>query len=98
MTRPRFLADHDLNDHIVDGVIRREPAAEFVRARDVGMAQRTDADVLSYAAAHGLFEPMPGLLMVQQSKAVGAVIDSIVLIWSASEFEEWSGQIAFLPL
>lgn len=26
MSRPRFLADHDLNEHIIDGVLRREPA------------------------------------------------------------------------
>ena len=34
MSRPRFLADHDLNEHIIDGVLRREPAVEFLRARD----------------------------------------------------------------
>jgi hypothetical protein len=29
---------------------------------------------------------------------VGPVIDSLILIWSASEAEEWSGQVLFLPL
>ncbi|MGH8625815.1 MAG: hypothetical protein ACREYC_11270 [Gammaproteobacteria bacterium] len=29
MSRPKFLADHDLNEHIVIGVIRRAPAVEF---------------------------------------------------------------------
>ena len=24
-----FLADHDLNEHILDGVARREPSIEF---------------------------------------------------------------------
>jgi hypothetical protein len=32
MSRPRFLADHDLNEHIVDGTLRREPGVEFLRA------------------------------------------------------------------
>ena len=54
MSRPRFLADHDLNDHIVDGVLRREPIISFVRARDVGFGDRPDDDVLDYAAEHGL--------------------------------------------
>ena len=36
MSRPRFLADHDLNEHIVAGVLRREPTLEWVRVRDVG--------------------------------------------------------------
>jgi predicted nuclease of predicted toxin-antitoxin system len=53
MSRPRFLADHDLNEHIIDGVQRREPALDFIRARDVGMSDRGDAEVLVYAAQHG---------------------------------------------
>jgi hypothetical protein len=54
MSQPQFLADHDLNEHIVEGLLRREPALRIVRAREVGMAQRPDAEVLEYAAAHGL--------------------------------------------
>jgi hypothetical protein len=53
MSRPRFLADHDLNEHIVTGVLRREPTLELVRARDVGMSEHSDAEVLAYAANHG---------------------------------------------
>ena len=53
MSRPRFLADHDLNEQIVTGVWRREPALECVRARDVGMSERPDAEVLAYAADNG---------------------------------------------
>jgi hypothetical protein len=53
MSRPRFLADHDLNEHILTGTLRREPALECVRARDVGMSKRSDAAVLAYAADHG---------------------------------------------
>ena len=54
MSRPRFLADHDLNEHIIDGVQRREPALEFVRAREVGMSDRPDAELLAYAAQQDL--------------------------------------------
>jgi len=53
MSRPRFLADHDLNEQIVTGVLRRAPALEFVRARDVAMSERADAEVLAYAAHNG---------------------------------------------
>jgi len=28
MSRPEFLAEHDLNEHIVDGVLRRERVFE----------------------------------------------------------------------
>lgn len=41
---------------------------------------------------------MTGLLMARQNAAVGPLIDSLVLIWSASEAEEWLDQILFLPL
>jgi hypothetical protein len=118
MTRPRFLADHDLNQHIVTGVRRREPAIEFMSVRDVGMHERADADVLTYAATHQLIlvshdvNTMPaaafsrirngifvaGLLMVKQSESVGAVIDDLVLIWSASKAEAWHNQVSFVPL
>ncbi len=53
MSRPRFLSDHDVNEHIIDGVLRREPAVEFVRAREVGVDGRPDPEVLEYAEAQG---------------------------------------------
>jgi uncharacterized protein DUF5615 len=53
MSRPRFLADHDLNEQIMTGVLRREPALEFVRARDIGMSEHLDDEVLAYAADNG---------------------------------------------
>jgi predicted nuclease of predicted toxin-antitoxin system len=118
MSRPRFLADHDLNEHLVRGVGRREPAIEFIRARDIGMHERSDAEVLAYAAEHQLIvvshdintmpanaytrirtgAPVAGLLMVKQSDPVGKVIDDLILIWSASEAEEWQNVVGFLPL
>ena len=118
MSRPRFLADNDLDEHIITGVLRREPLIEFVRARDVALARAADPDVLSYAAEHGLavvshdVNTMPshatarmmagkgtgGLFMVRQRDPIGPVIDSLVLIWSSSEAEEWFDQVVFLPL
>jgi predicted nuclease of predicted toxin-antitoxin system len=54
VSRPRFLADHDLNEAIIDGVLRRDPHIEFIRARSVGLAGRLDPEVLEYAAGDGL--------------------------------------------
>ncbi len=54
MSRPRFLANHDLTEAILLGVVRREPGVDFQRLREVGMADRPDADVLNYAAELGL--------------------------------------------
>jgi hypothetical protein len=117
MSWPRFLADHDLNEHIVAGVLRREPAIEFVRVRDVGMSERSDEEILAYADGEALLvvshdvntmpaaayarlstgDSFPGLFMVQQTLPIRPVIESIVLVWSASELEEWKDQVVYLP-
>jgi hypothetical protein len=118
MTRPKFLADHDCNEHIITGVQRRESAIEFSRVRDIGLSDQPDAEILAYADRHGFIivshdvNTMPaaayarladgktiaGLLMVQQTHPVGAIIESLIVIWSASEAEEWQNQVCFLPL
>jgi len=118
VSRPRFLADHDFDEHIIAGVLRRALAAEFVRCREVGLADSPDTDVLEYAASRGLIvvshdvntmltsaydrlgtgQPMPALLAALQSDPIGPIIDSLVLIWLASDGAEWQGQVKFLPL
>ncbi|HEV8607989.1 MAG TPA: DUF5615 family PIN-like protein [Tepidisphaeraceae bacterium] len=52
--QPAFLADHNLDDPIVEGVLRAEPSVQFVRAREVGLSRAIDDVVLDYAAAHSL--------------------------------------------
>ncbi len=109
MSRPRFLADHDFNEHILRAV---------VRAREVGLHERPDAEVLAYAATQGLLtlshdvntmpaaararvaegQAMHGLLLAQQRRLYRATIEDLVLIAVASEAEEWINQVRFLPL
>jgi hypothetical protein len=118
MSRPRFLADHDLNEHIVAGVLRREPASDFSRVRDFGLSEASDNDVLDFAQRQGLLivshdvntmtaaayarlsagGSFPGLFMVQQILPIATVIDNLVLIWSATDLEDWANQVVFLPL
>jgi hypothetical protein len=42
--------------------------------------------------------PSPGLLIVSQNLPVSAAADELLLIWVASDAEEWTNQIASLPL
>lgn len=118
MSRPRFLADHDLNEHVVAGVLRQEPLIECSRVRDLGMSARSDDEILEYAEHNALLvvshdvntmpaaayarllrgESFPGLFMVPQASPVRPIIDSLVLIWAASDLEEWRDQVVFLPL
>ena len=117
MSRPRFLADHDLNEHIVAGVLRREPLIDFLRVRDLGMSTRPDSEILAYAASEGLLvvshdvntmpatafarlsagDSFPGLFMAPQSSPIASIIDSLMVVWAASELEEWVDHVVFLP-
>lgn len=118
MSRPRFLVDHDFNEHIIRGARRLQQAVEFLHVRDVALADAADTDVLEYAAAEGWIvlshdvntmtaaastrlatgRPMRGLFLVHQRSPIASIIEELLLIWSASEAEEWAGQIRFLPL
>ena len=118
MGRVRFLADHNLNEQIIDGALRREPTLELARVRDIGPSDMSDPDLLEWAAQRGFVivshdvntmagfayervekgQQMAGLLLVSQFEPIGAVIESLLLISSASEDDEWQDTVAFLPL
>src|SRR5438105_11722115 len=117
MSTPRFLADHNFNDNIIQGVQRREPGVEFVTLRELGGQRWDDAQVLEFAAANGWSvlshdtrtmpaparqrlandQIMRGLFLVHQDAPIRPVMDDLILIWAASEAEEWLGLIEFLP-
>src|SRR5439155_12816826 len=43
-------------------------------------------------------KPAPGLFIVpQQPSAIGEVVESLLLVWTASQAEEWRNQITYLP-
>jgi hypothetical protein len=118
MSRPRFLADHDFNEHIIRGVTQREPAIDFWRLRELGLERSADDEVLDYAAANQLIvvshdiRTMPGaararlasgqflsgLLLAQQRTPLAPIIEDLILIWAATEAEEWANQMNFLPI
>ena len=54
MTAIRLLADENLNHVIVMATSRLEPSLEFLVATEVGLAGKSDPQVLDYAAQHSL--------------------------------------------
>lgn len=40
----------------------------------------------------------PGLLIVSQKEATLVIIEELLLVWTASEAEEWVNRIAVIPL
>ena len=113
----KFQADADLNEDILTGVRRREPALDFETAAEGGLKGVPDEQVLALAArkervlvshdrrtmprAFGNFilaETSPGLLIVSQQTSILVTIEELLLIWTASEAEEWINRICFIPL
>ena len=43
-------------------------------------------------------EPMPGLFLASQEASPREISESLAFIWATTSAEEWSGQIAFLPI
>ncbi len=49
----RFLADENFNFDIIEGLLRRDPDIDLIRAQDVNLAQTPDPIVLERAAEMG---------------------------------------------
>jgi predicted nuclease of predicted toxin-antitoxin system len=50
----RLLADHDFNDAIRIGLVRRHPQIEVLTVRGLGMQRAPDDALLAFAATEGL--------------------------------------------
>jgi hypothetical protein len=46
-----FLADHNFDQRIVDGLLRRTSRAQLVLARDAGLSRTPDPELLEWAVA-----------------------------------------------
>jgi len=40
---------------------------------------------------------IPGIFIVPQRSAIGEIVESLLLVWTASQAEEWRDQIVYLP-
>jgi hypothetical protein len=49
-----LLVDQNFNEHIVDGLTRRDATLEFTHVRDVGLVAAPDPTILEWAATHSL--------------------------------------------
>lgn len=113
----RFQADADLNQAILQGATRREPAIDFQTAHEAGLSGLNDPEVLAIASRAGralvthdqktmpthfgefsIAHTSPGVLIIPQHFPVSSAIEELILIWSATEAEEWINRICYLPL
>jgi uncharacterized protein DUF5615 len=114
----RFLADEDINAHIVQGLRTREPAIDILDVKTGGLRGMQDPDLLELAAHQDrilitcdrhtmtqyfrdrLDAGKPGtalFVLPQAPSAVGEIVESLLLIWTASQAEEWRNRIVYLP-
>jgi hypothetical protein len=93
----RFLADADLNYAIVQGIRLREPGIDFKTANDAGLEGRARKGCSFHTTTgrcHAISpqEPHqasnPGVLLALRSASVGEIIESLLVIWSASSEAE----------
>jgi predicted nuclease of predicted toxin-antitoxin system len=115
--KARFLADADLNQDIVKGVLRREPGIDFRVPLGAEVRSRSDLEVLALAASEGRIllthdrktMPLafaefvgsansPGVFIISQKVDHLAAIEAILLVWAASEAEEWANRVCAVPL
>lgn len=40
----------------------------------------------------------PGIIIVEQNLDIGAAIEDLLLIWAATDAEEWAERIGFVPI
>lgn len=59
-----------------------------------------DVSTMKLAAEQRVAENqgLHGLLLIPQDRPIRVVVESILMIWTASEFEEWENRILYLPL
>jgi len=89
--RPRLLADADFNHKIVVGVRRREPSVDFPSAHEAGVIGLSDPDVIGVAA-------QSGRIIVLQALDIGVTIENLLLVWAATDAEEWLNRLGFIPV
>ena len=42
--------------------------------------------------------PSPGVILLREAIPIATAIDELILIWSASDAEEWTGRLVWIPL
>ena len=67
-----FLVDQNFNEHIIDGLTRRDLTLEFTHVRTVGLSAAQDQTLLEWAATRGL------ILLTHDRKTIPAFANARV--------------------
>jgi hypothetical protein len=85
--------------HRGDVVGRPDPEVLGVAARGNRILVSHDrATMPAHFARFTESQSSPGLILVSQDVDIGTAIEDLLLIWAASNMEEWRDKIGFVPL
>lgn len=81
----------------LDGV--KDPDVLRIAAHSARILVSQDRRTMpGHFARYTATEPSPGVILLRAAVSVATAIEELVLIWSASEAEEWSGRLVWIPL
>lgn len=80
-------------DRLPDPEVLRIAAAtgRVLVSQDRRTMPRHFQEMLSHASS-------PGVILVREATSIVSAIDELVLIWSASDAEEWENRLVWIPL
>jgi len=77
----KFQADANLNEDIVNGVLRRIPEIDFQTAHEANLHRASDPEVLTIAAGASKLSLGPFLLASIVSRAMRFYLEAALLFW-----------------
>jgi len=90
----------DFEDAHAGGIIGTPDPDVLHKAADLGRIL-TSHDRKTMPAHFARFlhsRSSPGLIIVPQDLDIGRAIEDLLIVWAASDAEEWRDQVGFLPL
>jgi predicted nuclease of predicted toxin-antitoxin system len=95
--REPFIDFKTANDAGLEGLADPEVLELAAREERVLVSHDKSTMPVHFAARIGSGLRSPGVLLALPSASVGEIIESLLIIWSASHDKEWSDQIHYLP-
>jgi len=90
----------DFQTAAAGGLIGLSDPAVLERARHEGrvLVSHDRRTMPAHFAEFILHDKCPGLIIVPQSLSVSATVNDLLLVWAATDAEEWVNRICVLPL
>lgn len=89
-----FKSAHDAR---LEGLPDREVLEFAAREERVLVSHDKSIMPVHFAARAGAGLTSPGVLLALPSASVGEIVESLLIIWSASRETEWANRIHYLP-